>query len=89
MKEKGYVWVMTNTDSVYFFYKNSRQGSFLRDMLNRFDGVLVSDFYTAYDSIDVPQQRCLIHLMRDMNEDLLNNPFDDEFKAIALSSLPY
>jgi predicted RecB family nuclease len=83
MKEKGYVWVITSTDSVYFFYKKSREGSFLRDMLKKFRGVLVSDFYTAYDSFDIPQQRCLIHLMRDMNDDLLKNPFDDEFKSLA------
>jgi predicted RecB family nuclease len=83
MKEKGYVWVITSADSVYFFYRKSREGSFLGDMLKQFRGVLVSDFYTAYDSFDIPQQRCLIHLMRDMNDDLLKNPFDDEFKSLA------
>jgi predicted RecB family nuclease len=83
MKEKGYVWVITSADSVYFFYRESREGSFLGEMLRTFRGVLVSDFYTAYDSFDIPQQRCLIHLMRDMNDDLLKNPFDDEFKSLA------
>ncbi len=82
-KDKGYVWVLASTNSVYFFYRNSREGSFLADMLQKFKGVLVSDFYTAYDSLDMPQQRCLIHLMRDMNEDLLKHPFDDELKSIA------
>jgi Transposase IS66 family len=52
-------------------------------MLQKFKGVLVSDFYTAYDTLDMPQQRCLIHLMRDMNEDLLKHPFDNELKSIA------
>ncbi len=83
MKEKGYVWVMASTDSVYFFYRKSREGSFLGDMLKNFRGVMISDFYTAYDSFGIPQQRCLIHLMRDMNDDLLKNPFDNEFKSIA------
>jgi hypothetical protein len=83
MKDKGYVWVMTSTDSVYFFYKKSREGSFLAEMLKTFKGVLVSDFYTAYDVVNVPQQRCLIHLMRDMNDDLLKNSFDDELKSVA------
>jgi Transposase IS66 family len=82
-KDKGYVWVLASTNSVYFFYRKSREGSFLADMLQKFKGVLVSDFYTAYDSLDMPQQRCLIHLMRDMNEDLLKHPFDDELKSIA------
>jgi hypothetical protein len=83
MKEKGYVWVMTSGDSVYFFYRRSREGSFLCAMLKKFRGVLVSEVYTAYDSLDTDQQRCLSHLMRDMNDDLLKHPFDNEFKSIA------
>jgi hypothetical protein len=82
-KEKGYVWVLASTNSVYFFYRKSREGSFLAGMLQKFKGVLISDFYTAYDSLDMPQQRCLIHLMRDMNEDLLKHPFDDELKSVS------
>ena len=83
LKDKGYVWVLASPDAAYFFYRESREGAFLAEMLKSFKGVLVSDFYTAYDLINTPQQRCLIHLMRDMNEDLLKNPFDDEFKSIA------
>ena len=51
-------------------------------MLDGFKGVLVSDFYGAYDSIPCDKQRCLIHLIRDMNDDLKNNPFDDELKTV-------
>jgi hypothetical protein len=50
-KDKGYVWVLASTNSVYFFYRRSREGSFLVDMLREFRGVLVSDFFTAYDSL--------------------------------------
>ena len=80
---KGYVWVLTSMEQVYFFYRDSREGMFLKEMLQGFKGVLVSDFYTAYDSLDCPQQKCLIHLLRDLNEDLLKNPFDEAFKALA------
>jgi predicted RecB family nuclease len=80
---KGYVWVMTNMDHVYFFYRDAREGTFLKEMLQGFHGVLVSDFYTAYDSLECPQQKCLIHLTRDLNDDLLKNPFDDELKTLA------
>ena len=45
--------------------------------------MLVSDFYAAYDSVPCPQQKCLIHLMRDINEDLHKNPFNYELKDIA------
>ena len=81
-KHKGYIWVLTSMDKVYYVYKEDREGSFLKDMLNGFSGVLVSDFYSAYDSINSPQQKCLIHLIRDMNNDLKNNPFDNEYKNL-------
>jgi hypothetical protein len=51
--------------------------------LKEFDGVLVSDFFTAYDSIECPQQKCLVHLIRDMNEDVRCNPYDAELKEIV------
>ena len=64
-------------------YKETREGDFLKDLLQNFKGVLVSDFFSAYYSIDCPQQKCLIHLIRDLNDDLLKSPFDDEFKDIT------
>jgi predicted RecB family nuclease len=81
---KGYVWVFTNLEEVMYMYRPTREGDFLREMLKEFHGVLVSDFYGAYDGINCPQQKCLIHLMRDINQELLNNPFDEELKLITL-----
>jgi hypothetical protein len=80
---QGYVWVLTSTDKVYYFYKESREGAFLKELLKGFSGVLISDFYAAYDSANCPQQKCLLHLLRDVNDDLLRNPFDNEFKLLA------
>ena len=82
-KSKGYVWVFAAVDAVYFFYKDSREGSFLPEMLAEFNGVLISDFFTAYDALAIPQQRCLIHLMRDLNDELLKHPFDAELKKFG------
>jgi predicted RecB family nuclease len=78
-----YVWVFANMTTVAYVYAESRESATLDDLLNGFKGVLVSDFYAAYDSVPCPQQKCLIHLMRDINEDLHKNPFDEEFKGIA------
>jgi hypothetical protein len=80
---KGYVWVLTSVEEVLYFYRPNREGKFLKDMLKDFKGVLVTDFYSAYESLDCPKQKCLIHLMRDLNNDLLKNPFDEEFKMIV------
>jgi hypothetical protein len=81
--EKGYVWVLTSLDKGYFFYKPSREGTFLNEMLTGFQGVLVSDFFSAYESVNCLQQKCLLHLLRDVNDDLQKNPFDQEFKSFA------
>ena len=42
-----------------------------RDVLTRalgesFAGTLVSDFYAAYNGLDCPKQRCLVHLLREL-----------------------
>jgi hypothetical protein len=75
--------VFTNLTTVAYVYAESRESAILDDVLNGFSGVLVSDFYAAYDSIPCAQQKCLIHLMRDINEDLHKYPFDEDLKEIA------
>lgn len=80
---EGYVWVFTNLEEVVLMYRPTREGTFLHDLLCGFNGVLVSDFFTAYDSLPWPQQKCLIHLMRDFNHDLFQSPYDEELKSVA------
>jgi DNA polymerase II large subunit len=78
----GYVWVFANYDSVYYQFRETRETVFLKELLKDFKGVLVSDFYTGYDSIECKQQKCLVHLIRDLNEDFMKHQLDDEFKQI-------
>jgi hypothetical protein len=80
---KGYVWVFTSLEEVVFIFRPSREAAFLSELLRDFRGVLVSDFYAAYDSIHCGQQKCLIHLIRDFNQDLLSNPWDEELKRLC------
>jgi hypothetical protein len=79
----GYVWVFTSLEDVAFIYTETREGSTLQQVLGKFRGVLVSDFYAAYDAIECAQQKCLIHLMRDVNDDLSKQPFNEEMKEVA------
>ena len=81
---KGYVWVLTNLEEVVLLYRPSREAGFLKKLLAGFQGVIVSDFYGGYDGLPCLQQKCLIHLIRDMNKDLRTNPFDDELKALIV-----
>ena len=78
-----YVWILANLTSVYYMYSPTREASVLHGLLGEFSGVLVSDFYGGYNSVNCPQQKCLIHLMRDINEDLRKNPFNGELICIA------
>ena len=70
-------------EEVAYLYTETREGDFLQELLLDFKGVLVSDFYAAYDAINCAQQKCLIHLMRDLNNDLLKYPFNEELKELV------
>ena len=78
--KKGYVWVFSGPQIVIYRFSESRDGRVLNEVLNGFSGVLVSDFYNVYDSAPCPQQKCLVHLARDINDDLLKSPFDEELE---------
>jgi hypothetical protein len=82
-KGKGYVWALTNMENVAYVYRPTRNGDWLQEVLRNFKGVLITDFYSAYDSIECEQQKCLIHLIRDMNDELLRNTFDEDFKWLV------
>lgn len=79
----GYVWVFAAQDDVAFVYTGSRDGSILGRVLEGFRGVLVSDFYAAYDSMPCAQQKCLVHLIRDMNDDLFRNQLDADLRDLV------
>jgi predicted RecB family nuclease len=81
--ETVYAWIFTNGEEVVSMYRETREGDFLKELLKDFKGVLVSDFFPIYYSMECPQQKCLIHLLRDLNDDLLKNPFDEEFKGMT------
>ena len=81
----GFVWVFTNLENVAYVYSDSREAGLLQTVLKGFQGILVSDFYAGYDGMECPQQKCLIHLIRDLNEALLKHPYDDDLKKQARS----
>ncbi len=78
-----YIWIFANLTSVAYVYSASREAAILDDVLAGFKGVLVSDFYGGYDAVPCHQQKCLIHLMRDINEDVLKHPFNEELTFVA------
>ena len=79
-----YVWVFTDGQHVFFRMTETREADIVREMLAGYKGVLVSDFYPGYDGIPCRQQKCLVHLIRDINDDLWKAPFDKELEAFAM-----
>ncbi len=83
-KRKGYVWVFSNMNSVFYLFREDRKADFLKDFLNNFKGVILSDFYKGYDGLPQAQQKCIVHLLRDLNSDFFYNQFDSELKQIVI-----
>jgi len=79
-----YVWVFTDGTHVVFKMTETREAVIVHEFLSGYQGILISDFYPGYDSIKCRQQKCLVHLIRNLNEDLWKSPFDGEFEAFIL-----
>ena len=79
-----YVWVFTDEKHVMFTLKETREADFVHELLRNYQGVLISDFYPGYDAVECRQQKCWVHLIRDLNDDLQENPFDKEYEAFIL-----
>jgi predicted RecB family nuclease len=80
-----YVWVFTDGTHVVFRMTETREADIVREVLAGYQGVLVSDFYPGYDGVPCRQQKCLVHLIRDINDDLWKGPFDKELEAFAVA----
>jgi predicted RecB family nuclease len=79
-----YVWVFTDGQHVVFRMTETREADIVQQILAGYKGVLVSDFYPGYDAMPCRQQKCLVHLVRDINDDLWKAPFDQELEGFAL-----
>jgi hypothetical protein len=76
--------VLTDGKRVVFKLTETREATFVHEFLSDYKGVLISDFYPGYDSVPCRQQKCWVHLIRDLNNDLLKAPFDTELENLVL-----
>jgi hypothetical protein len=79
-----YVWIFTNGQQVFFRETESREIIMVVELLKDFNGILISDFYPGYDSLKCKHQKCWVHLLRDLNDDLWKNPYDNEYEKFML-----
>jgi hypothetical protein len=71
-----YVWTFA-TPTERYFVAGGRNKEVVDEVLGeRFDGVLISDFYAAYDHYPGVKQRCWAHLLRDIHDLRRQHPAD-------------
>ena len=64
----GYVWTFA-TPTERYFVRRGRGKTVVDEVLGEsFNGVLVSDFYAAYNHYPGLKQRCWVHLLRDIHD---------------------
>ena len=64
----GYVWTFSTPTDRYFVRRGRGKGVGDEVLGESFSGVLVSDFYAAYNHYAGLKQRCWVHLLRDIRE---------------------
>jgi hypothetical protein len=79
--KNGYAWTFSTPTERYFQY-GGRDGAMVDQALgDAFAGVLVSDFYKAYDHVRCAHQRCWAHLLRDAHDLRKQHPRDAGVQA--------
>jgi hypothetical protein len=76
--QRWYVWCFCNATMVYFHADASRGSKVPKAILGEdYSGTVICDFYAAYNFFQ-STQRCLVHLLRDLHDELELFP-DDPF----------
>jgi transposase len=64
-----WLWCFTRDDATFYLLDPTRGHAALdKFFVEAFDGVLVTDFWSAYDAIGRLKQKCWPHLLRDLKE---------------------
>ena len=82
----GFVWTFSTPYERYFVRRNRSRQVVDEVLGDEFGGVLVSDFYAAYNHYSGLKQRCWAHLLRDIHDLRVMHP-DDEGVALWASAV--
>lgn len=68
----GYFWSLSTPNSHVLMYRKSRGSQVVEEFVGnnseKFNGVLVTDFYASYNTYCGFHQRCWVHFLRDIHE---------------------
>ena len=62
--ENWYAWAFVNEKAALYTIENTRGGGIPKELLKGFHGVLSSDWYQGYNSVDCEKQKCGVHFLR-------------------------
>ncbi|SRR5258708_6025381 len=83
--QNGYHWSFSNEEFQLLLYRKSRAAKVVQEIFGehgeQFQGVLSTDFYSAYNAYLGPHQRCWVHYLRDMKKLKEENAKDRKLKA--------
>jgi transposase-like protein len=75
-----WLWAFVTKNAVLFTIDKRRSSDVPKEVLGEdFDGVLISDFYSAYDKLPYKKQKCLVHLLRETHKISEKNPETKRF----------
>ncbi len=82
--QRSWLWCFANDRNCYYMIEYCRGSPVLQKFFTEaFDGVLITDFWAAYDSVDAAdRQKCLPHLLRELEKVDLGND-RAEWRAFA------
>ena len=70
-----WLWTLLDERHTLFHVAPSRGQKVVQELLGEvFGGTLVSDFYSAYGTLDCRKQKCLVHLLRELRDTAAQNP---------------
>ena len=73
--KNGWLWAVATPTQTLYTIDKSRGGAVIQELLGKaFGGTLVSDFYSAYSTMDCKKQKCLVHLLRELAETAQKSP---------------
>jgi len=79
-----WLWCFTNDRTTFYMVDRSRGSPALKRFFKEaFDGILVTDFWAAYDAIACGERQfCLVHLLRELEKVNVRNS-SEEWKAFS------
>jgi transposase len=79
-----WLWCFATTDATFYLIDESRGHAALDQFfVEEFAGVLVSDFWAAYDAVGRTKQKCWPHLLRELTEVDAGSEAGDDWPAFA------